>query len=255
VITGERVTTTAGGFNPTFQRHVAAYRRCAELLGPGRVLDLGCGIGHSYRELAPRVTVGVDIDAGALAGQDRETVRADMRRVPLGDATFASVISVQSLEHVPDPDAVLAEVVRLLSHPGRAVFVTPNRLTFGLDGEIVDPYHHIEYDARSLRSLCEARFDRVQILGLHGSGRYLALVDAERRRLRSLLSLDPLRARRLIPRRGRQLLYDWRLTRDRAAPLPGAAEITPEDFTLSGDRLAGCLYLVAVCDLVNAGAD
>ena len=67
-ITGERVTTPAGGFNPTWQRHVAAYSLCAPFLGPGRALDLGCGIGHSYSVLAPRPTVGVDIDPGALAG-------------------------------------------------------------------------------------------------------------------------------------------------------------------------------------------
>ncbi len=80
MVTGERVTTAAGGFNPTFQRHVAAYRLCAPLLPQaGRVLDLGCGAGHSFSALAPRESVGVDLDAAALAGQSRETVVADMR--------------------------------------------------------------------------------------------------------------------------------------------------------------------------------
>ena len=65
IITGERVTTGEGGFNPSFQRHRAEYRLSASLLGPGRVLDLGCGTGHSYDELAPRETVGVDIEAAA----------------------------------------------------------------------------------------------------------------------------------------------------------------------------------------------
>ena len=44
-----------------------------------RILDLGCGIGHSCHLLAPRETVGVDLDAAALEGQERETVVADMR--------------------------------------------------------------------------------------------------------------------------------------------------------------------------------
>src|SRR5262249_60950411 len=34
LVTGERVTTAAGGFNPTWQRHVAAYEQCSPLL-PG----------------------------------------------------------------------------------------------------------------------------------------------------------------------------------------------------------------------------
>ena len=33
-LTGERVSSPAGGFNPTWQRHVAAYRACASLLPP-----------------------------------------------------------------------------------------------------------------------------------------------------------------------------------------------------------------------------
>ena len=41
MITGERVSVPTRGFNPTFQRHVAAYRLCAPLLPEGRVLDLG----------------------------------------------------------------------------------------------------------------------------------------------------------------------------------------------------------------------
>jgi SAM-dependent methyltransferase len=69
-VTGERVVTAAGGFNPTWQRHVAAYAECERFLPPGRVLDLGCGVGHSYELLAPRETVGVDLDAGAIVPGD-----------------------------------------------------------------------------------------------------------------------------------------------------------------------------------------
>lgn len=248
MITGERVTTADGGFNPTYQRHVAAYRLCAPLLPDGRVLDLGCGIGHSYRELSPRVSVGVDLDPAVLAGQERETVAADMRRLPFGDGSFASVISVQSIEHVPDPESVLSEVLRVLARGGRAVLVTPNRLTFGPPEEIIDPYHYVEYDAAQLGALCERFFARVEVIGLHGSPRYGELVAGERRELDRLLALDPLRLRRLLPRRARQLLYDWRLSRDRATPRPGAGEIEAGDFSLRSDGLGDALDLVAICD-------
>ena len=76
---------------PTWQRHVAAYALCEPELPPGPVLDLGCGVGHSYHLLTPRETVGVDIDALALVGQERETVVADMRVLPFADDRFASV--------------------------------------------------------------------------------------------------------------------------------------------------------------------
>jgi SAM-dependent methyltransferase len=248
MITGERVTTPSGGFNPTFQRHVAAYRLIAPLLPPGRVLDLGCGIGHSYRELSPRVSVGVDRDPDVLLGQDRETHAADMRRLPFPARSFASLISVQSIEHVPNPEAVLTEAVRVLEADGRAVFVTPNRLTFGPAEEIIDPYHYVEYNDDELRALCERFFSRVELLGLHGSPRYTAIVAAERRELDRLLALDPLRLRRLLPRRLRQRLYDWRLRRERATPRAGALEIAPDDFRLTPGGLDVALDLVAICD-------
>src|ERR1700693_3333984 len=130
MITGERVSVADGGFNPTFQRHVAAYRLCAPLLPEGLVLDLGCGTGHSYRELAPRVSIGVDVEPSVLVGQRRETRVADMRSLPFPDDLFASVVSVQSLEHVPDPESVLAEVGRVLEAGGRGVFGTRTRLAF-----------------------------------------------------------------------------------------------------------------------------
>ena len=102
-VTGERAVTSAGGFNPAWQRHVAAYVLCEPFLGPGRVLDVGCGTGHSYDQLAPRETVGVDIEPEALRHQDRETVVADMRELPFAESSFESIIASHAVEHVPDP--------------------------------------------------------------------------------------------------------------------------------------------------------
>lgn len=246
-VTGERVSSAAGGFNPTWQRHVAAYALCAPLLPAGRVLDLGCGVGHSFELLAPRVSVGVDLDPAVLAGQERETVAADMRALPFADASFASVLAVQSLEHVPDPERVLAEAARVLEPGGVAVFVTPNRLTFGPAEEIVDPYHHVEFAAAELEALCAARFGAVEMRGIFGSARYLALVEAERRALDRALALDPLRLRRLLPRRARQRLYDAALRRRRSTADPAAAAIEVGDFRLEPPPLKESLDLVAIC--------
>lgn len=248
-ITGERVMSPEGGFNPTWQRHVAAYGLTAPLLGPGRVLDLGCGVGHSYHLLAPRETVGVDISAAALAGQERETHVADMRALPFADGSFPSVLAVQSIEHVPDAERVLAEVARVLE-PGpdaTAVFVTPNRLTFGRPDEIIDPYHHVEYDAGELATLCGRSFDRVEVRGIFGSDRYMELYEQERARLDRLLAKDPLRLRRLVPMRGKQYLYDAMLRRARREVDPRAEAIEPADFELRDGDLDTALDVVAIC--------
>lgn len=246
-VTGERVHTAEGGFNPTWQRHVAAYAAAAELLpADGRVLDVGCGVGHSYQLLAPRETVGVDLDAEALGAQERETHMADMRALPFAARSFPSVVCIQAIEHVADADAALAEIARVLVPGGTAVLVTPNRLTFARPDEIIDPYHYVEYDPDELRALCAAHFAAVRMHGLFGSQRYLELIAAERRRLDRLLTRDPLALRRLVPRRARQRLYDRLLSRARADPDPRAAAISPEDFSLRSAGLDRCLDVVAV---------
>jgi SAM-dependent methyltransferase len=252
-VTGERVTTAAGGFNPTWQRHVAAYALCAPLLPGGKVLDLGCGIGHSYELLAPRESVGVDVAAEVLAGQRRETHVADMRALPFADASFSAVLSVQAIEHVPDPQRAVDEARRVLSPGGVAVFVTPNGHTFGLPGEIVDPYHFLEFTPERLSSLCEARFDWVEIQGLFGSPRYLACVESERRSLERVFRWDPLRVRRWAPRSLRKRLYDWGMRRRRDVEDPAASSIDRSDFELSSAPLEEALDLVAVCRVSEVG--
>ena len=78
------------------------------------VLDWGCGraayrgpirdvLGHRY--------VGVDVD-----GSDAD-VRADVHRLPFGDASFDHAITNAVLEHVADPVAAVREVARVL-RPG-----------------------------------------------------------------------------------------------------------------------------------------
>jgi SAM-dependent methyltransferase len=247
IVTGERVVTKDGGFGPTWERHVAAYALAEPLLPPGRVLDLGCGIGHSFHLLAPRETVGVDIAAEALAGQDRETVIADMRDLPFPDASFASLISVQSLEHVADGAAVVREARRVVEPGGVAIFHTPNRLTFARPDEIIDPYHFVEYDPRELRALCETAFADVEIRGVFGSERYLELWASQLRTLDRVLWLDPLALRRFVPLRVKQVLYDLLLTLFRRRQTEAEAAIGAGDFTLGADDLDAALDVVAIC--------
>jgi SAM-dependent methyltransferase len=247
-ITGERIVTCEVGFNPTWQRHTANYRFATDFLPPGPVLDLGCGSGHAAHFLAQRWSVGVDLDRPALAAQPRAGARGDIRRVPFRDEAFASVVCLHAVEHVPDPEKVVAECRRVVVAGGTVVIATPNRLTFGRPDEIIDPYHFIEFSARELQALCTSRFAEVQVFGIFGSPSYMEFFGQERAKLDRLLALDPLRTRRIVPRRARQRLYDWRLTQERGRDSsPLARSITVEDFSLQDHDLDAALDLIAVC--------
>src|SRR5262249_19323587 len=137
---------------------------------------------------------------------------------------------------------------------GVAIFVTPNRLTLGRPDEIIDPYHHIEFDAEELARLCARSFGSVDVVGLFGSRRYMELFGGGRRKLDRLLAKDPLRMRRFIPRRVKQALYDGLLRRNRAEADPRAEAIVPEDFELRRTGLDDALDLMAICKRPRAGA-
>ncbi len=106
--------------DPTLDRKFAVLtEEIAALLPVGAYLDAGCGDGRFLAALAslgpvPSRVVGVDIAdsilatarrASAAAGLDPELVRGNLEQLPLGDAEFDLVVSIQVVEHLLDPAA------------------------------------------------------------------------------------------------------------------------------------------------------
>ncbi|MDP8993288.1 MAG: class I SAM-dependent methyltransferase [Actinomycetota bacterium] len=96
------------------------------LAGRSPVLDLGCGTGFWLRRMgaAGLRPVGVEQDrarAGVAAGSGPVVV-ADGARLPFADAVFGSVWCLHVLHHLARPEAVLAEVRRVL-RPGAHLFL------------------------------------------------------------------------------------------------------------------------------------
>ena len=102
----------------------------------GRVLDCGCGTGVMLSTLASHFesvhAVDLSPDMLRLAAR-RETpgvrlcaiVRADAELLPYEDEYFDSVVCRGSLHHMPNLDAVLCELRRVLRPGGRLVVSEP----------------------------------------------------------------------------------------------------------------------------------
>lgn len=100
------------------------------------VLSVGCGPGFETTSLAADVdergsVVGVDVNESSLAAaRDRcadrpqvSVVRGDATALPFGDGRFDAAVAKQVLGFVPDVEAALAELYRVLAPGGRAAVV------------------------------------------------------------------------------------------------------------------------------------
>nr|WP_092888850.1 class I SAM-dependent methyltransferase [Actinopolymorpha cephalotaxi] len=153
-----------------FARHVVGYDWAAGLLAahgapggwkPRRVLDAGCGEGYGAQRLydsldtAPTV-VGVDYDAAtaahaATAYPDVRVTRGNLVQLPFADGSFGAVVSLQTIEHLWNQPAFVAECARVAEPGGMLAWSTPNHLTFP-PGNIC---HAKELTAPELRALVE----------------------------------------------------------------------------------------------------
>jgi ubiquinone/menaquinone biosynthesis C-methylase UbiE len=112
--------------------HLAALR-------PGeRVLDVACGTGVVARLASQQVgatgtVAGLDVNPGMLAvarsatppGMQIEWHEASAEAMPLPDASFDAVLCQMGLQFMPDKDAALREMWRVLVRGGRLILNVP----------------------------------------------------------------------------------------------------------------------------------
>jgi len=146
-------------------------------IGPGtKVIDVGCGAGrHAFeafrrgadviafdRDPSELQSVETVLQAMAETGEAPATASAqvvvgDALSLPYADATFDCVIASEILEHVPEDDAAIAELIRVLKVGGTLAVSVPRWLPERVCWLLSDEYHSNEgghvriYQASKLR--------------------------------------------------------------------------------------------------------
>lgn len=139
--------------------HLQRYRFAALQARPGRLLDLACGAGYGTRVLADEAgqvseAIGVDISPEAVTYACQRYARPGVSyRVADGGAFldpegFDTIVSLETIEHVPDPGGLVDRLVGLLRPGGVLVASVPT--TPSVD---VNPHHLHDFTERSFRAL------------------------------------------------------------------------------------------------------
>jgi SAM-dependent methyltransferase len=140
-----------------------------------RVLDMGCGAGRHafemYRRGADVIALDQNADELATVSEwfaamreegsvpawaEADVKQGDALNLPFPDGEFDRVVASEVLEHIPDDDAAIAELVRVL-RPGGTLAVTvprwlPERICWALSAECheVEGGHVRVYRAKEL---------------------------------------------------------------------------------------------------------
>jgi 2-polyprenyl-3-methyl-5-hydroxy-6-metoxy-1,4-benzoquinol methylase len=145
-------------------------------VGPGRLLDVGCGLGHflTVAEARGWQPAGLEVSASGIGHLER--LKADRQLgfalidKPLLDAdlpasSFRAITMFEVLEHLSDPRTHLERIHALLEPGGVLYLTTPNfdsfsRLALGSRWRGLTTDHLCLFNPRSLRmSLGAAGFD------------------------------------------------------------------------------------------------
>jgi 2-polyprenyl-3-methyl-5-hydroxy-6-metoxy-1,4-benzoquinol methylase len=235
-LTGERTLPDVPEENYWYRRHLAVYEWIGARVHGARVLDMACGEGYGSEVLSRCAASVVGVDGNPEAHEHarlryrRQNLRFEWGAVQTyGEPeAFDAVVFLQTIEHVPDPGAVLEHFRRILAPGGIAYVSTPNVLTLAPPGAVRsgNPWHLREYRVAEFRALCAGVFPRVYLLGLFHARKLRA------HELALALGWDRLHRRLGLTQR----FYD------RFTPA-----IASRDFALRRRRLHRALDFLAIC--------
>jgi 2-polyprenyl-3-methyl-5-hydroxy-6-metoxy-1,4-benzoquinol methylase len=164
----------------------------------GKVLDVGAGE-SPWREWLPPSAVYYGIDIGNAEEFGMQPAREgvtyyDGRSIPFPDGTFDGAICIEVLEHVEDPDSLVAEIARCLRSDAALLLTVPWSAR----------RHHVPHDYH--------RFTRERLLRLLEANSFTKIEIVERGSdISAIASKLVVLSLRLTPRRNHLLQQLWML--------------------------------------------
>ncbi|MDO8541033.1 MAG: methyltransferase domain-containing protein [Opitutaceae bacterium] len=166
----ERLEPGSAAWRHYGHQHVQRYAFATDRIVGRRVLDLACGVGYGSYILAQgagREVTGVDLSVEAVAYGRKHYQRPGLR-IETGDAlqwgageeVFDTVVSFETIEHLPDPAAFAVRLAAHVRPGGRLIISAPNTLQHKRAAmPIENPFHVSEPDHATFRGWLTPHFE------------------------------------------------------------------------------------------------
>jgi SAM-dependent methyltransferase len=112
------------------------YRRGADVIAFDQDADELSGVSELFAAMR---------EAGEVPdGADADVKQGDALSLPFADGEFDRVVASEVLEHIPDDEAAIAELVRVLRPGGTMAVTVPRWLPEKICWALSDQYHEVE---------------------------------------------------------------------------------------------------------------
>ena len=163
--TGERLIPEGHTQSLTYGEHLSRYSSVLDIVKGKVVLDIASGAGYGTNLIATsaKQVTGVDYSKEAIEyskglykSKNLEFIQGDAQNLPLDDKAFDVVVSLETIEHLQDPEKFVNEFSRVLKPGGVFIVSTPN------DDEYIEgnEFHLHEFHLGDLRKLIQKYFKK-----------------------------------------------------------------------------------------------
>lgn len=153
-----------------YDEHIVRYKLVSPLVKNKQVLDIACGSGYGTDILAKAGAakiIGVDIDKETITNNQQRYQQAniefkvgDAGKIDLADKSLDIITSFETIEHLPEIEAYLKELTRIIKDDGLVFISTPN---IEVSHE-KNPWHLKEFTKTEFVELLKKHFPFVKII-------------------------------------------------------------------------------------------
>lgn len=149
--------------------HLTRYTLAKDLCKDKVVLDIACGEGYGSYLMSTwgaKQIEAVDISQETINKASKQFAATNINyicheaeRLHYQDATFDLIVSLETMEHLEDPNSFFNEIKRVLKPNGTLILSCPNDNYFiKMGGASENPYHKKKYSFEEFSGLAESYF-------------------------------------------------------------------------------------------------